>query len=160
MIKKLNRVCPICSNEQGEVLHAQMFLLDDNNPLPEEYDVVCCMQCRFIYADVDATQEDYNKYYNTCYKQLDSNSSSLNKIGSRFKKNAEDIINLLPNKTSAILDIGAGEGQILSILRENGYNNLYAFEPSLACVKLMKENSIIAYRATCKSKPEICQKSA
>lgn len=76
MIKELNRLCPICNNKQGEILHTQKFLLDNNNPLPSEYDVVCCTQCGFVYADVDASQENYNKYYENFSKYESTEVSS------------------------------------------------------------------------------------
>ncbi len=31
MIKELKRNCPICNNSEGEILHKQEFVLDNNN---------------------------------------------------------------------------------------------------------------------------------
>ena len=61
-MKKLSRHCPICSSKTAKVLHHQSFETPDNFPLPSEYDVVRC-ECGFVFADVEATQEDYSNYY-------------------------------------------------------------------------------------------------
>lgn len=63
MNKKLFRNCPICNCESGQIIHSQSFILEQNNPLPNSYDVVSCLQCGFCFADTDASQKDYNDYY-------------------------------------------------------------------------------------------------
>lgn len=147
MIKKLKRNCPICNNSEGKVLHNQEFILDNNNPLPLEYDVVCCTQCAFVYADVDANQDDYNEYYKNFskYESLEISSGAGNSQldEERLQKMAMDIISTIDNKNSHILDIGSGLGGLLKILESNAYKNLYALEPSNNCVTYINENSQI-----------------
>ena len=77
-IKKLNRFCQICGNEKGEILHHQKFCLPDNYILPEEYDIVCCNNCGFVFADTTANQKIYNNFYENFskYENLDSSISS------------------------------------------------------------------------------------
>ena len=75
-IKELNRICPICNNSLGMVLHKQNFILEDDNPLPNEYDVVSCEQCSFIFADVEVTQNEYNLYYEAFSKYDNTEISS------------------------------------------------------------------------------------
>ncbi len=149
-MKKLNRNCPICKDESGEVLHEQKFVLDDKNPLPDQYDVVCCSQCSFIYADVDATQEDYNKYYEDFSKyesiEVSSGGGTTPWDLERLLETANDIMNYIPKKDAKILDIGAAMGGLLNILQQNGYEKLYALEPSKTCVSYMKnEYKLNAY---------------
>jgi len=151
MTKELNRICPICNSSEGEVLHTQKFLLDDNNPLPSEYDVVCCKHCQFIYADVDATQEDYNTYYEKFSKyesvEVSSGGGTTLYDAQRLSEMAMEISKYIPDKNAAILDIGAALGGLLKLLKEDGYNNLSALEPSLGCVDFMKnEYGINAYQ--------------
>lgn len=151
MIKELNRLCPICNNKQGEILHTQKFLLDNNNPLPSEYDVVCCTQCGFVYADVDASQENYNKYYENFSKyestEVSSGGGTTTWDNQRLSDTANDIMTHVTNKEAKILDIGAAMGGLLNILKQNNYNNLYALEPSKACVSYMKnEYKLNAYQ--------------
>ena len=153
MIKKLKRNCPICNNSEGEVLHNQKFVLDNNNPLPSEYDVVCCRQCAFIYADVDANQNDYNEYYKNFSKyeslEISSGAGNLQLDEERLKEMAMDIISTIDNKNSHILDIGSGLGGLLKILESYGYKNLYAVEPSNNCVTYINENlEIMAFQGS------------
>lgn len=153
MIKKLKRNCPICNNTQGELLHKQEFILDSNNPLPSEYDVVCCTQCAFVYADVYAKQDDYNEYYKNFskYESLEISSGAGNSQldEERLQKMAMDIISTIDNKNSHILDIGSGLGGLLKILESNEYKNLYALEPSNNCVNYINENSqIVAFQGS------------
>ncbi len=147
MIKKLKRNCPICNNSEGEALHSQKFVLDNNNPLPSEYDVVCCTQCSFVYADVDANQDDYNEYYKNFskYESLEISSGAGNSQldEERLKEMAMDIISVIDDKNSYILDIGSGLGGLLKILESKEYKNLFALEPSINCVTYINENSKI-----------------
>ncbi len=142
MIKKLTRACPICNNKVGEVLHTQTFLLDDNNPLPSRYDVVCCKECQFIYADVNTTQEDYNTYYEkfSKYESIEVSSGGGTTVYDlqRLSEMAIEIIKFIPDKSAAILDIGAAMGGLLNLLKQEGYENVYALEPSQGCVDFMK----------------------
>ena len=150
---KLKRTCPICNNANGEVLHMQSFLLDDNNPLPSSYDVVSCTQCSFVYADVDASQEDYNKYYENFSKyestEVSSGGGTTPGDKQRLSDTADDIMMHIANKEAKILDIGAAMGGLLINLKQNNYNNLYALEPSKTCVTYMKnEYKLNAYQGS------------
>lgn len=151
MKKELNRECPICNNNQGEILHTQTFILDKGNPLPSKYDVISCTQCKFIYADVDAIQANYDVYYENFSKyeslEVSTGGGVFTLDAQRLSETAADLMKFLPNENAAILDIGAGLGGLLKLLKSNGYENLFALEPSLGCVNFMKnEHGINAYR--------------
>ena len=62
MYEKYFRPCPICDNLNGEILHKQLFSLPSNSPLPNEYEIVSCSKCVFIFADTPANQVIYNEY--------------------------------------------------------------------------------------------------
>lgn len=147
MIKELKRNCPICNNSEGEILHKQEFVLDNNNPLPSEYDVVCCTQCLFVYADVDTNQNNYNEYYKNFSKyeslEISSGAGNAQLDEERLKETAMDIISAIDDKKSYILDIGSGLGGLLKILENNECKNLFALEPSINCVTYINENSKI-----------------
>ena len=89
-VKKVSRKCPICYSGDGEVLHSQKFVLEENCPLPKYYDVVSCCQCGFSYADVDAPQEQYNSFYEDFSKyesiQLSSGGGRMSGIWSDLWK--------------------------------------------------------------------------
>jgi len=42
--KKSLRNCPICQEENGEILHTQNFVLPEGHPLSNGYDILCCDQ--------------------------------------------------------------------------------------------------------------------
>lgn len=151
MIKELNRVCPICNNKEGDILHTQTFILDKGNPLPSKYDVVSCTQCQFLYADTDATQANYDVYYENFSKyesiEVSSGSGTSPLDAQRLLDTAADLMKFVPDKNVAILDIGAALGGLLKLLKSNSYKNLSALEPSLGCVNFMKnEYGINAYQ--------------
>jgi len=141
MIKELNRNCPICGNKKGKVLHNQSFILDSENPLPSEYDIVCCVQCNFVYADVEASQEAYNEYYQSFSKyesiEVSSGGGTTAWDKKRLLDTSTDIMENIKDKNLKILDIGAAMGGLLDILKQNKYKKLYALEPSKGCVEFM-----------------------
>jgi len=153
MNKQLTRVCPICHFTLGEVLHTQRFATQEGFPLPKGYDVVQCEQCGFVFADVNATQKDYDIYYNKFSKYEEPNMASGGGITSwdreRLKETLEDLIQLIPDKKSDILDVGAANGGLIHGLQKFGYENTYALEPSAVCVKFMKrEYNIRAFQGS------------
>lgn len=62
-MKHLFRPCPICDHPDGEILHKQLFSLPSNSLLPNEYEVVSCLKCGFVFADTPLNQRTYNNYY-------------------------------------------------------------------------------------------------
>lgn len=127
MKKKLNRKCPICGYKKGMVLYKQKFILPKNYILPDSYDVVACLFCNFVFADVTVNQKIYDKYYAKMAKY----DNAINKSDIlRFKKISNIIRNLVKNKNTSILDIGSGSGGLLIYLKKLGYNNLTALDPS------------------------------
>lgn len=73
-MKHLLRPCPICDNLSGNILHKQIFSLQKNSILPNEYDVVSCSKCGFVFADTSANQNKYSEYYLSFSKYEDKNS--------------------------------------------------------------------------------------
>lgn len=142
--KKVHRPCPICCNEVCEVLHNQRFKLPkDKQFLPKTYDVVACLKCGFVYADTEASQQDYNRYY----VEFSKYEANINAPGSgttrwdaqRLKRTADDINMFLPDKNAAILDIGSGKGGLLAALKNKNYYNLTALDPCVECVLYINE---------------------
>jgi 2-polyprenyl-3-methyl-5-hydroxy-6-metoxy-1,4-benzoquinol methylase len=144
--KTLKRICPICANPIGRILHRQSFLLEENHPLPAEYDVVACTQCNFVYADVDASQKQYDHYYQHFSKyedlQISSGGGSTAWDDARLTVNANVIASVTKSNQDNILDIGSANGGLLEILSDKGFRNLYAIEPSQACVNLINGKNL------------------
>lgn len=137
-IRKLHRPCPICASSDGEILHHQKFQLSDNSILPDNYDVVCCTYCGFVFADTTVGQDIYNQYYSEFSKYEDANSAVSTGGGTSVwdKKRIEatcDDISKYAGKESFILDIGCANGGILNDLKGRGFKNLFGLDPSKSC---------------------------
>lgn len=146
-MKSKFRVCPICADENVDVVHHQKFSLMDNAKyLPSSYDLVSCDKCGFVYADTSAEQSDYDKYYCELSKYEDDKTGTGGGgsvfDSDRMKKTADDVSSMLADKKSSILDIGCANGGILALLKEKGYKNVVGLDPSQACVLKIEEKSI------------------
>ena len=148
-LKTCARSCPICSGKKGEILYTQNFLLPPVYPLPSSYDIVCCLQCGFVHADTSVTQKEYSRFYSQFSKYEDKTTASGGREQSydnqRLTRTAQDVENILPNKSCSILDIGCGNGGLLSVLRDKGYRDLTGLDPSPVCVSHVREQNINAF---------------
>lgn len=145
-MKKVIRNCPICSCEEGEILHTQRFNLSIEHILPSSYDVIACKDCSFVYGDTSANQLDYDRYYAELSKYEDTEISSGGTTpwdNERYAKLVSDISPFL-SKNSDILDIGCANGGLLSYLNEQGYENLTGLDPSAKCVSYVAMQGIKA----------------
>lgn len=115
------RSCPICASSERKVLHSQEFVLPEGHPMSRGYDVVCCINCGFVYADTNTVQEDYDMFYARFSKYEDSQASTG--AGEtpwdikRLQETAEQIKYVLADTESRILDIGCANGGLLKSLR-------------------------------------------
>jgi 2-polyprenyl-3-methyl-5-hydroxy-6-metoxy-1,4-benzoquinol methylase len=142
--KKSIRKCPICGEENVEILHTQNFVLPEGHPLSDGYDVVCCDRCGFVYADTIVSQEDYDIFYANLSKYEDQKTATGGGESpcdaERLQKTAECIAEFLPDKNLRILDIGCANGGLLGYLKELGYHNLCGLDPSPVCAETTKQN--------------------
>jgi len=147
---KNNRSCPVCASVKCESLGNQKFAIPKGHPLPQEYNIVSCRRCGFVYADTPAIQENYNKYYREFSKYEDlkiSSGGGINKWDLIRLRDATGFISrFLKNKSRSILDIGCANGGLLSELKKRGYSNLYGIDPSPKCVSNVNKLGIKASR--------------
>jgi SAM-dependent methyltransferase len=132
------RNCPVCDGTDGEVLHTQKFILSDNHPLRDGYDVVHCVRCGFCFADTVATQRDYDEFYANFSKYTDNKTSTggggtPTDLG-RIREMAAEIERIKWDRAARILDIGCANGGLLGELRALGFTRLCGIDPSSACV--------------------------
>ena len=144
MAKKLLRACPICLNtSKGYVLHTQSFVLPEGHLLSNarKYDVVSCSKCGFVYADTPVKQDIYDKYYTEMSKyEMGYDNIDLEK----YMSQAKIISAIMEDKNAPVIDVGAGNGGLLMALKELGYRNLTALDPSEKCVENIKKKGIKA----------------
>lgn len=136
------RVCPICREENVKIIKKINMKIPREYHLPENYNVVACCSCGFVYADTSATLEDYDWYYTHCNfygdDTKDDNSTRYD-IVSGFIQNYF-------HKESVLLDIGAGNGRFEVALHRNGYLNITGVDPSEESILRLKREGISAYR--------------
>jgi hypothetical protein len=156
---RAGRAYPICESGEGEVLHTQRFVLPEDHPLGDGYDVVCCPGCGFVFANTTATQDDYDAFYARLSKYED-NVTSTGGGGTawdaaRMLEMGRDIAGFVPDTTARIVDIGCANGGGLAALKTLGYDNLCGIDPSPACAKFVRVNhGIEAYAGSLTELPE------
>jgi SAM-dependent methyltransferase len=131
----MNRLCPVCSSSQKDVLFEQKFYANSLT-LMNGYKVVVCDDCGFCFADEIPTQTEFDLYYEQMskyeYDRYDNHPS-----GDQMKHYTK-IVNFigphLMDKNVSILDLGCSTGGLLSIFKQRGLSNLLGIDPSPACV--------------------------
>lgn len=136
----MNRFCPICSCSEKTLLYKQNF----NNrviSLIEDYDVVVCKDCGFVYADNIPSQADFNNYYAVMSKYEFNYKDGIvpNDYIDYYKKIVNFLIPHITDFNAKILDIGCSTGALLSIFKLHGYSNLSGIDPSPSCARTAKE---------------------
>lgn len=116
--------CPVCLNKVNfSLIETVKMSIPEEYRLPQEYNIVRCNKCGFVYADTSATKEDYDYYY--------SNFNSYTWGYGSFEYNKmkfEKIKNLIHDKSLKIVNIGSGSGWLEKMLFDDGYINITAFD--------------------------------
>ena len=120
-------------------LHHQSFVLTENHPLADGYDVVCCATCGFVYADTAVTQRAYDQFYADSSKYADlqtgTGGGDLPWDDRRLEETAREIARLVPDVDAQIVDIGCANGGLLKWLSRLGRRRLVGVDPALACAR-------------------------
>jgi len=132
------RACPVCESTMAARLQEMRFALPDGHPLADQYDVVCCEQCGFVYADTPSSQADYDVYYAELSKYSDATTATGAGLQgwdrARLTETAAQLAARLGNPSARVVDIGCANGGLLAELANLGYQRLYGVDPSPACV--------------------------
>lgn len=138
------RSCPICGSNKSENLRkVRMYQLESQVSLPSAYEVVCCSNCGFTYADVDTSQNDYDEYYKNCNIYADNAELKITE-----ENRDEEFANayaLFADKVQPdanIIDIGCGNGDFLIYLKQKGFRNLCGMDPSKQAIKKLIQKGI------------------
>jgi len=133
------RPCPICQGTRVDPLHHQSFVLTENHPLADGYDVVCCETCGFVYADTAVTQRAYDQFYADSSKYADvqtgTGGGDLPWDDRRLEDTAREIARLVPGKDALIVDVGCANGGLLKWLSRLDRRRLVGVDPALACAR-------------------------
>ncbi len=120
-----------------------MYRLGEKNPLPLSYDVICCSNCGFAYADVDASQKIYDEYYREC--NMYAENSTLKVAEDERQEEFAQVYKVFRDKIGLdanIIDIGCGNGDFLGYLKGKGFTNLFGMDPSEDSVKKLEERGV------------------
>lgn len=138
------RPCTICGSKGVEVLHNLKFKLLEGVKLPDNYDIVICNTCDFVYADTSATQDDYDKFYKE--HNIYENAASYSDM--EKYKNIFESLSKNWDKDKSILEIGFANGELLKMFKEAGYQRLYGLDPSKSCVDNLNKIGIPAFQGS------------
>jgi SAM-dependent methyltransferase len=122
-------------------------MLPVGHPLTSGYDVVCCGQCGFVFADISATQADYDLFYaqRSIYQSdASSGGGETSWDSERLTQTAQSIARFIPDKNARILDIGCANGGLLKAFQHLGYKKLHGVDPSPACVENTRKCGAVA----------------
>lgn len=130
--------CPICSSYNNELLiKSKDYLILDGNS--EDFFVFFCRNCENGFSYPFLNNDELSKYYPDdydCYKSHKSVTGFIQKLKSG--KDVRTIKRILKNKSKDILEIGAGSGLFLSLLKKASLN-VSGIEMSSSGVKYAKE---------------------
>lgn len=147
------RICNVCGCEEHKVVFRQQFAHVEGISFIDEYDVVVCEQCGFIFASNIPEQKEFDKYYveNSKYESVNEVVSDTSKerydatiqfCEEVLKKDGKDF------KECEIVDVGCSTGEFLRYLSKKDYQKLYAIDPSEFCINYLKQKNIIGYQKT------------
>jgi len=152
-----HRACGACGATGNTVRHHQQFIVPKGYPLPNEYDVVVCRRCGFVYADPAATQLDYDRFYSEWSKYDDSATATGSGLSpfdaARLSATASDIARALPSRDVSILDAGCATGGLLTALRDQGLTAVAGLDPSPHSAAACRDRGFEAYVGSIASAP-------
>jgi 2-polyprenyl-3-methyl-5-hydroxy-6-metoxy-1,4-benzoquinol methylase len=139
------RNCEVCKSKKKLVIYKQKFYLINNKNF--SYNICYCKKCYFIYAVHPYSSSKLEDYYkdNLTYSyqynrgNIPEDAQKLNQasfymIDNYFKKNYRQYKSKIK-----ILDIGCGNGYLLSLFKKNKYKYCYGIEPSKLCSVFAKK---------------------
>jgi len=131
--------CPICNSQNNELLiKSKDYLIFNGNS--EDFFVYFCKNCQNGFSFPFLSNEELSKYYPDdydCYKSHKNLTGLIQKI--KTGKDVRIIKKLLKNNGKDVLEIGAGSGLFLYLLKKASLN-VSGIEMSASGVKYAKDN--------------------
>jgi SAM-dependent methyltransferase len=131
--------CPICGSENNEIFirSKDYFILNGNS---DDFSVYFCKDCENGFSFPFMNNEELSKYYPDdydCYKSHKSLTGYIQKL--KAGNDIRIIRRILKNRENDILEIGAGSGLFLHLLKRRFFR-VSDIEMSASGVKYAKEN--------------------
>lgn len=139
----MRKQCPICKSSEKAIIRRIHMKIPANFHLPDGYDIVSCEKCGFCYASTEATIDDYDYYYSHCnfYSGVPGESKGKMELNLR----AVNLVDELLDKDKQLLDIGYGNGNLMRLLRKQGFNNIFGIDPDSDGVESMRREGFITF---------------
>lgn len=143
----MSRTCPACGALQGRVLRTMRYALFDDSTLPRNTRIVLCQDCGFVYADSEATAQDYLAHYrrHSIYAAAHDVRAGLSpQAQAPLVERAHRFLSQLP-PNATVVDIGAGSGDFLHVL--GGLRpdvRRVALDPDPRCVAALQASGLDA----------------
>lgn len=145
----MERNCEVCSSQNKTIIYNQRFVLPTKYFFHSGYDVSMCNRCGFVFADNIPDQDFFEAYYQEMskktfylekkiFKKADTDTNYYKEMDKRIQYSFNNIKKHI-SKKDRILDVGCYTGELLFLLRENGYKNITGFDPSPYAAKLAKK---------------------
>ena len=116
--------CPLCSSDKIEV----QFRCIDHFISKEQFAIVCCNSCSFLFTQDYPEENDIYKYYESddYISHSDTSQGIVNKIYHLIRQlmllRKRRIINKLTGmKSGSLLDVGSGTGHFASVMKKSGW---------------------------------------
>lgn len=151
------RPCPICEEGRVSALQTMHFILPDEHPLTDQYDVVACRSCGFVYADTASAQADYDRYYADSSKYTDARTSTGAGEQAWDNRRLEDTARTIAahvGRDAQIVDIGCANGGLLRWLGRLGYERRLGIDPSPSCVSAARQGGADAIEGSLFAMPD------
>lgn len=118
------RNCPLCGG-RGVLLYNN--IMASLNELDMSYEVHGCQDCGMTYAGKLPSEDEYQRYYSLLSKY---DVGALSEDSIRMHQLLADIIAGYCAPGTRVLDIGCGDGHLLSCLKQRGMHELYGIDPA------------------------------
>jgi SAM-dependent methyltransferase len=105
--------------------------LSRKNPKKSHYRMVKCNNCGLLYSNPIVDFKHIKNLYTEAGVPL---NEDLENAGNLYMRYLARVLKRL-NKNSKILDIGCGNGFVMSLLKKKGFKNVFGVEPSKDSVK-------------------------
>ena len=116
--------CPLCSSEKTDV----QFRCIDHFITNEQFAIVCCNSCGFLFTQDYPEENEIYKYYESdnYISHSDTSKGLVNKIYHLIRQlmllRKRGIINRFTGlKSGSLLDVGSGTGHFASVMKKSGW---------------------------------------